>query len=82
MGKTIIGSMKKAFEPEKYHDGYRQRLWEIIQAKAHNQEITTAPEEAQVTVINMMDALQQMLEQTKESAKPPRKPRSGRRART
>lgn len=75
MGKTIIHSMIETFDPSKYHDEYRQRLWEIIQAKANNQEITAAPEESQVSVINMMDALQQMLEQTK-AQKPPRKPRS------
>lgn len=74
MGKTIIGGMTETFDPSKYHDEYRQRLWEIIQAKANNQEVTAAPEESQVTVINMMDALQQMLDQTKKPKKPrPRK---------
>lgn len=76
MGKTIIGSMKEAFEPSKYHDEYRQRLWEIIQAKANNQEITAAPEETQGSVINMMDALQQMLEQVNGNGTPPKKTRS------
>lgn len=72
MGKTIVGGMKETFAPEKYHDEYRERLWEIIQAKANNQEITQAPEEHQVSVINMMDALQKMLEQSKgnDSKKP------------
>lgn len=74
MGKTIVGGMKETFAPEKYHDEYRERLWEIIQAKANNQEITQAPEEHQVSVINMMDALQKMLEQSKGNN--PKKPRS------
>lgn len=78
MGKTIIGSMKEAFEPVKYHDEYRQRLWEIIQAKANNQEITATPDEQPTNVINLMDALQQMVEQAqaKEKDTPPKKPRS------
>ena len=76
MGKTIIGSMKETFEPAKYHDEYRQRLWEIIQAKANNQEITAAPDEQPTNVINMMDALQQMVEQAQSKGKdtPPKKP--------
>lgn len=68
MGKTIIDSMKQKFEPAKYHDEYRERLWEIIQAKANNKEITETSDEPQIGVINMMDALQQMLKQAKENA--------------
>jgi len=78
MGKTIISGMKEAFQPEKYHNEYRERLWEMIQAKANNQEIRQAPAEQQVSVINMMDALQQMLEQTKAKEKPRAGQRSSR----
>jgi len=49
---------------------YHARLWEIIQAKASNKEIKQAPAEQQVSVINMMDALQQMLEQAKKKDAP------------
>lgn len=80
MGRTIISGMKETFEPKQHHDEYRERLWEIIQAKANNQEITQAPAEQQVSVINMMDALQQMLEQTKAKRAPSRKPRTRRKA--
>lgn len=82
MGKTIINSMKEAFEPAKYHDEYRARLWKIIQAKANNQEITAAPEEQPTNVISMMDALQKMLEQAngKEGNPPPKKTRSRKKA--
>lgn len=69
MAKTIIGSMKQSFEPAKYHDEYRERLWEIIQAKANNQEITIPQEDAPINVINMMDALQQMLAQAQNNKK-------------
>ena len=70
MAKTLISGMKEPFKPAKYHDEYRDRLWEIIQAKANNQEITQSPVEQQVSVINMMDALQQMLEQAKAKGAP------------
>ena len=72
MGKTIIGSMKETFNPAKYHDEYRERLWEIIQAKANHQEIITAPDEQPSNVLNMMDALQQMLAQAKENSAVPK----------
>ena len=78
MGKTLISGMKEPFEPAKYHDEYRDRLWEIIQAKANNQEITQSPAEQQVSVINMMDALQQMLEQAKAKNMSSTRPRSRR----
>ena len=53
---------------------------EIIQAKANHQEITQAPAEQQVSVINMMDALQQMLEQAKAKGAPSARQRPRRRA--
>ena len=80
MGRTIISGMKEAFDPAKHHDEYRERLWEIIQAKANNQEITQAPAEQQVSIINMMDALQQMVEQTKSRKAPPKRPRTRKKA--
>lgn len=79
MGKPIISGIKEPFEPSKYQDEYRDRLWEIIQAKANHQEITQAPTEQQVSVINMMDALQQMLEQSKAKDRPGTGQRSRRR---
>lgn len=76
MGKTIINSMKQSFEPAKYHDEYRERLWEIIQAKANNQEVSIVPEEEPSNVISMMDALQKMVEQAKPSEpQPPKRTR-------
>lgn len=75
MTKTIINSMKETFTPEKYQDEYRARLWEIIQAKAANKEISVAPETEQTNVISMMDALQQMVQQAQsgDKPKPPKK---------
>lgn len=76
MTKTIINSMKDIFEPSKYHDEYRERLWEIIQAKANNEEITVAPDEQQTNVISMMDALQKMVEQAQSDEDHPPKKRN------
>ncbi|RHP32082.1 non-homologous end joining protein Ku [Lachnotalea sp. AF33-28] len=82
MGKTIIQNMKENFDPSKYHDEYKEKLWSIIQAKANNQEITSAPEDQPANVISMMDALQKMVEQAKagQDSTPPKKPRTRKKA--
>jgi DNA end-binding protein Ku len=50
------------FQPEKYHDEYRGRLRELIEAKVEGQEVTAAPPEARrAQVIDLMDALKQSL---------------------
>ena len=62
MAKTLIGAMGNAFKPEQYKDEYREKLWQIIQAKIQGKEIA-APKETIVNVIDLMDALKQSLAQ-------------------
>lgn len=63
MAKTLIGAMVKPFEPQLYKDEYRQKLWEIIQAKIAGKDIVAPAENVQVSVINIMEALKQSLDQ-------------------
>ncbi len=62
MAKTLIGAMVKNFEPEQYKDEYREKLWEIINAKIQGKEVV-APQESIVSVIDLMEALKQSLSQ-------------------
>lgn len=69
------------FEPQKYHDEYRDRVLEIVNMKVEGKEITTlAPAAERAQVIDLIDALKQSLEQRgapakdAKSAKPERKP--------
>lgn len=81
MGKTILTSMKAAFHPEQYQDEYRERVLELIRAKAEHREFAAQPEESGGNVLSMMDALQQMLQQaasTDSNANPTPKPASTR----
>lgn len=78
MAKMLIGSMEQEFNPAAYKDEYRQRLWEIINAKIQGKEIIAAPEEGQSNVINLMDALKASLEKQKQT--PTKKPRSRKQA--
>ena len=54
--------MMKDFEPRKYKDEYRQKLWDIINSKIEGKEIV-APQEQVVNVIDLMEALKQSLAQ-------------------
>jgi DNA end-binding protein Ku len=61
MAQQLIGSLTADFEPEKYHDEYRERVLELIEAKAQGQEITIQPEEEPAPVPDLMAALEQSL---------------------
>lgn len=63
MAKTLIGAMVKPFEPEQFKDEYREKLWEIINSKIQGKEFVVPDEHVEFSVINLMDALKQSLEQ-------------------
>lgn len=63
MAKTLIGAMVKPFEPEQFKDEYREKLWEIITSKIQGKEFVVSEEHVEVSVINLMEALQKSLEQ-------------------
>jgi DNA end-binding protein Ku len=67
MAQQLIGSLTADFEPEKYHDEYRERVLELIEAKAQGQEITIQPEEEPAPVPDLMAALEQSLAAAKGS---------------
>jgi DNA end-binding protein Ku len=67
MAQQLIGSLTADFEPEKYHDEYRERVLELIEAKAQGQEIAVQPEEEPVPVPDLMAALEQSLAAAKTS---------------
>jgi DNA end-binding protein Ku len=53
----------KEFKPEQYHDEYRDRLLEVVEAKVEGKEITAiGPQVQRTQVIDLMDALKQSLE--------------------
>jgi DNA end-binding protein Ku len=61
MAQQLIGSLSADFEPEKYHDEYRERVLELIEAKAAGQEITVQAPEEPAAVPDLMAALEQSL---------------------
>jgi DNA end-binding protein Ku len=67
MAQQLIESLSSAFEPEKYHDEYRERVLELIEAKAAGQEITIQAPEEPAAVPDLMAALEQSLAAAKST---------------
>ena len=69
VAKMLIDSMSTdAFEPEKFHDQYREAVMTMIDARVAGEEVS-APEakrSAPTNVVNLMDVLQRSLEQSKK----------------
>lgn len=67
----IIESMSTAFEPERYHDEYREQLEELIRERSEGEEETVlaqAPPEPGGKVIDLMEALKKSLAQRSGAA--------------
>jgi DNA end-binding protein Ku len=64
LAKRLIADLtNKKFDPEKYHDNYRERVLEAAHRKQEGQEVTEAPpEERKGKVIDLMAALKASLE--------------------
>lgn len=57
----LIESLSAPFQPEKYHDEYRQTLRSMIEAKLKGQEVTAAPHPQLAPVVDLMEALKKSL---------------------
>ncbi len=66
MAESLVELLSEEFEPERYHDEYRQALMERIEAKVQGKELIDAPVAEQTRVIDLMDALKQSLENAKK----------------
>ena len=59
MAKQLIDSLSSDFEPEKYHDEYRERVLELIERKAQGETVVVeAPPEEPKKVPDLMSALE------------------------
>lgn len=64
----LIENLTAPFEPEKYKDDYREALRELINKKIEGKEIEIAPEAPHRNVIDLMEALQASLKETKKKS--------------
>ena len=61
MARQLIDSLASDFDPEKYHDEYREAVLELIEKKADGQEIVLQPAEEPERVPDLMAALEASL---------------------
>ncbi len=73
MAKSLIDSMSAKWNPEKYHDEYREALMEVIEQKveADGKEIEEKPKPKPkpTKVIDLVEVLQQSLKETRGAKK-------------
>lgn len=71
MAMSLIEGLAAPFEPEKYHDTYRQSLRAMIDAKVNGQEIVAAPVAQEMApVADIMEALKNSLAALKKPPAP------------
>jgi DNA end-binding protein Ku len=62
MARQLIDSLSSEFEPERYHDEYREKVLDLIERKAQGEEIAVQPEAPQpARVPDLMAALEASL---------------------
>jgi DNA end-binding protein Ku len=68
MAEALIESLSaETFEPEKFHDTYRSRVLELIEAKAAGETLVAAPaEDTGARVVDLMAALEASVKAAKE----------------
>jgi DNA end-binding protein Ku len=72
VAKMLIDTMSaKTFDPEQFHDKYKEDVLAMIEARANGEEIEAPAvhKPAATNVVNLMDVLQRSLEQSKERRK-------------
>jgi DNA end-binding protein Ku len=74
MAEQLVSSLASNFEPERYHDTYRQQVLDLIERKAQGEEIAVQPppEETAEPAPDLMSALKASLDavRSREGAAP------------
>jgi DNA end-binding protein Ku len=65
LAKKLIETLAGSFEPEKFHDEYKQNVEKLIEKKRTGQKITPIKQPRKAPVIDLMQALQQSLAKTR-----------------
>jgi DNA end-binding protein Ku len=68
MAESLVQSLSDAFEPEKYHDDYREQVLDLIAKKAAGEEFELPEVEAEKPkIIDLMAALEASVEAAKSA---------------
>jgi DNA end-binding protein Ku len=66
MAQTFIDALSGEFNPDEFHDSYREALEEVVQAKLSGVEPTAEPEAPQEEVVDLVAALRASVEAAKK----------------
>ena len=69
LARNLIEALTEPFQPEKYHDTYRDNLEKMIKDKIEGHKIVETPQQHIAPVIDIMEALKKSLEQKKPAKK-------------
>jgi DNA end-binding protein Ku len=69
MAKMLISSLEENFEPQKYHDAYRDNLKKMIEDKIEGRKVVETPSEHFAPVIDIMEALKKSLAEKRKPAR-------------
>jgi len=69
MAFTLIELLRKPFEPEEYHDHYREALAGLIDAKLEGREVVKSPAARETKVIDLADALKKSVEAARKGGR-------------
>ena len=69
MAMQLIGQYQGTFDPDKYHDEYRERLMGVIEAKRSGEGVKRAVESEAPAAPDLLAALQASLDEVKKPAK-------------
>jgi len=64
MAQSLIANMTDHFDPDEFHDEYREKLEQVVEAKIDGKEIAVVEETGTATVVDLMEALKASVEQT------------------
>jgi DNA end-binding protein Ku len=62
MAYSLIDLLAEPFQPEKYHDEYREALMDVIEAKLTGQEVVATPMPAEEKTVDLLAALKASIE--------------------
>lgn len=68
MAKQLIGMLEAPFEPESYHDEYRESVMQLIETKRKGGKVKAAPKHKKAASEDLSDALTASLQHLKKSA--------------
>jgi DNA end-binding protein Ku len=70
MARQLIGSLATSWDPQRYHDEYRERVLKLIRDKAKGKEVVLPEAPEPTKVADLMEALRQSIEATKKGERP------------